>query len=55
MTRSTIFRLIAFVSILSLASPGARAESIVAWTGPRVGAHTDFVLHELLKLPRERA
>jgi crotonobetainyl-CoA:carnitine CoA-transferase CaiB-like acyl-CoA transferase len=34
---------------------GDRPEAIVAWTGPKVGAHTDFVLHELLKLPREMA
>jgi len=24
----------------------------VRWTGPPVGAHTDYVLHDLLGLPR---
>jgi crotonobetainyl-CoA:carnitine CoA-transferase CaiB-like acyl-CoA transferase len=34
---------------------GDPPESVVAWTGPAVGAHTDFVLHELLQLPRDTA
>nr|WP_294502341.1 CoA transferase [uncultured Rhodopila sp.] len=31
---------------------GERPEDVVRWTGPAVGAHTDFVLHTLLGLPR---
>jgi crotonobetainyl-CoA:carnitine CoA-transferase CaiB-like acyl-CoA transferase len=31
---------------------GERAEDVVRWTGPAVGAHTDHVLHDLLGLPR---
>jgi crotonobetainyl-CoA:carnitine CoA-transferase CaiB-like acyl-CoA transferase len=31
---------------------GERAEDVVRWTGPAVGAHTDHVLHTLLGLPR---
>ncbi len=31
---------------------GEAAEDVVRWTGPAAGAHTDFVLHTLLGLPR---
>src|SRR4051794_29937830 len=31
---------------------GERPEDVVRWTGPAVGAHTDYVLHTLLGLPR---
>lgn len=31
---------------------GEAPEDIVRWTGPAVGAHTDFVLHTLLGLPK---
>jgi formyl-CoA transferase len=27
---------------------GDPAENVVAWTGPAVGAHTEYVLHTLL-------
>ena len=30
---------------------GDAPESVVAWTGPAVGAHTEYVLHTLLGLP----
>ena len=30
---------------------GEQPEDVVRWTGPAVGAHTDFVLHTLLGLP----
>ena len=30
---------------------GEAPEDVVRWTGPAVGAHTDFVLHTLLSLP----
>jgi crotonobetainyl-CoA:carnitine CoA-transferase CaiB-like acyl-CoA transferase len=32
---------------------GERPEDVVRWTGPAVGAHTDYVLHTLLGLPRK--
>jgi formyl-CoA transferase len=32
---------------------GEEPEDVVRWTGPAAGAHTDFVLHTLLGLPRE--
>lgn len=32
---------------------GDAPEAVVAWPGPAVGAHTDYVLHTLLGLPRE--
>lgn len=32
---------------------GQRPEDVVRWTGPTIGAHTDYVLHTLLGLPRE--
>jgi formyl-CoA transferase len=32
---------------------GERAEDVVRWPGPAVGAHTDYVLHTLLGLPRD--
>jgi formyl-CoA transferase len=31
---------------------GEEPEDAVRWTGPEAGAHTDFVLHTLLGLPR---
>jgi formyl-CoA transferase len=31
---------------------GERAEDVVRWTGPAAGAHTEYVLHTLLGLPR---
>ena len=31
---------------------GEAPEDVVRWTGPAVGAHTDYVLHDLLGLPR---
>ena len=31
---------------------GEAPEAVVAWPGPAVGAHTDYVLHTLLGLPR---
>jgi crotonobetainyl-CoA:carnitine CoA-transferase CaiB-like acyl-CoA transferase len=31
---------------------GEQPEDVVRWTGPAVGAHTDYVLHTLLGLPR---
>jgi crotonobetainyl-CoA:carnitine CoA-transferase CaiB-like acyl-CoA transferase len=31
---------------------GDPPESVVAWTGPATGAHTEYVLHTLLRLPR---
>jgi crotonobetainyl-CoA:carnitine CoA-transferase CaiB-like acyl-CoA transferase len=31
---------------------GERPEDVVRWTGPAVGAHTDYVLHTLLGMPR---
>ncbi len=31
---------------------GERPEGVVGWTGPAAGAHTDYVLHTLLGLPR---
>jgi formyl-CoA transferase len=34
---------------------GERPEDVVRWTGPAVGAHTDYVLHTLLGLPRTSA
>jgi len=33
---------------------GDAPEAVVAWPGPAVGAHTDYVLHTLLGLPEER-
>ena len=32
---------------------GVAAEDTIRWTGPEVGAHTDYVLHTLLGLPKE--
>jgi formyl-CoA transferase len=32
---------------------GEAPEDVVRWTGPAAGAHTEFVLHTLLGLPRE--
>jgi crotonobetainyl-CoA:carnitine CoA-transferase CaiB-like acyl-CoA transferase len=32
---------------------GEAPEAVVAWPGPAVGAHTDYVLHTLLGLPAE--
>ncbi len=32
---------------------GDAPEAVVAWPGPAVGAHTDYVLHTLLGLPEE--
>ncbi len=32
---------------------GERPEDVVRWTGPAVGAHTSYVLHTLLGLPRD--
>jgi formyl-CoA transferase len=32
---------------------GEAADQVVRWTGPAAGAHTDFVLHTLLGLPRK--
>ena len=32
---------------------GENPEDVVRWTGPAVGAHTDFVLHTLLGLPKD--
>ena len=32
---------------------GAAPEDTIRWTGPEAGAHTDYVLHTLLGLPRE--
>jgi crotonobetainyl-CoA:carnitine CoA-transferase CaiB-like acyl-CoA transferase len=32
---------------------GAAPEDTIRWTGPEVGAHTDYVLHTLLGLPKE--
>jgi crotonobetainyl-CoA:carnitine CoA-transferase CaiB-like acyl-CoA transferase len=32
---------------------GEAPEDVVRWTGPAVGAHTDFVLHTLLGLPKD--
>ena len=34
---------------------GEAPEDVVGWTGPAPGAHTDYVLHELLGLPRAPA
>ena len=34
---------------------GEKPEDVVRWTGPAAGAHTDFVLHTLLGLPKEAA
>ncbi len=34
---------------------GEAPEDVVGWTGPAPGAHTDYVLHELLGLPRAAA
>jgi formyl-CoA transferase len=34
---------------------GEAPDDVVRWTGPAAGAHTDFVLHTLLGLPRETA
>jgi formyl-CoA transferase len=34
---------------------GDPPESAIAWPGPAAGAHTDYVLHELLGLPGIRA
>lgn len=34
---------------------GEAPEDVVRWTGPAAGAHTDFVLHSLLGLPRKSA
>jgi len=34
---------------------GENPEDVVRWTGPAVGAHTDFVLHTLLGRPRDAA
>jgi formyl-CoA transferase len=34
---------------------GERAEDVVRWTGPAVGAHTEYVLRTLLGLPVEAA
>jgi formyl-CoA transferase len=34
---------------------GEAPEDVVRWTGPAVGAHTDYVLHTLLGLPRNAA
>lgn len=34
---------------------GESPENVVRWTGPAVGAHTDYVLHTLLGLPRTPA
>jgi formyl-CoA transferase len=34
---------------------GERPEDVVRWTGPAAGAHTDYVLHTLLGLPRNPA
>jgi crotonobetainyl-CoA:carnitine CoA-transferase CaiB-like acyl-CoA transferase len=31
---------------------GETPEAVLRWPGPAVGAHTDYVLHELLGLPR---
>jgi crotonobetainyl-CoA:carnitine CoA-transferase CaiB-like acyl-CoA transferase len=31
---------------------GERPEEVIRWTGPAAGAHTDYVLHTLLGLPR---
>ena len=31
---------------------GEKPEDVVRWTGPAAGAHTDYVLHTLLGLPR---
>ncbi|PPQ28568.1 CaiB/BaiF CoA transferase family protein [Rhodopila globiformis] len=33
---------------------GERPEDVVRWTGPAVGAHTGYVLHTLLGLPRPK-
>jgi formyl-CoA transferase len=33
---------------------GEAPEDVVRWTGPAAGAHTDFVLHTLLGLPRDQ-
>ena len=33
---------------------GEAPEDVVRWTGPAAGAHTDFVLHTLLGLARDR-
>ena len=32
---------------------GVAPEDTIRWTGPEVGAHTDYVLHTLLGLPKE--
>ncbi len=32
---------------------GEAPADVVRWTGPAVGAHTDFVLHTLLGLPKD--
>lgn len=32
---------------------GDAPEAVIGWTGPEAGAHTDYVLHELLGLPRD--
>ncbi|MBV9778097.1 MAG: CoA transferase, partial [Acetobacteraceae bacterium] len=34
---------------------GETPEAVIGWTGPAPGAHTDYVLHELLGLPRAPA
>ena len=34
---------------------GEAPEDVVRWTGPAVGAHTDYVLHTLLGLPKKDA
>ena len=34
---------------------GEAPDDVVRWTGPALGAHTDFVLHTLLGLPRDTA
>jgi formyl-CoA transferase len=34
---------------------GETPEAMIGWTGPAPGAHTDYVLHELLGLPRAPA
>ncbi len=33
---------------------GDPPETVVAWPGPPAGAHTDYVLHTLLGLPRQQ-
>ena len=34
---------------------GEAPEAVVSWPGPAVGAHTEYVLHQLLGLPRDAA